>query len=117
MATVPTVRLDHLTPAQCRALALADNRIAEQAGWDRRLLRVELRDLLTLDDRFDLSLTGFEDAGIDIDLDDAVTSLPAEPDPAAGPGDNPATAISRPGDLWVQGPHAPPGGTSRERRG
>src|SRR3546814_18856627 len=96
MATVPTVRLDHLTPAQCRALALADNRIAEQAGWDRRLLRVELRDLLTLDDSFDLSLTGFEDAGIALALDDAVPSPPADPGPAAGPGAHPPAALPRP---------------------
>lgn len=96
MATVPTVRLDHLTPAQCRALAIADNRIAELAGWDREALRIELGALPRLDDSLDLSLTGFEVAGTDMVLHDA-------PDPAPDPDPGP---VSRPGDRWTMGRHA-----------
>lgn len=114
MATVPTVRLDHLTPAQCRALALADNRIAERAGWDRDLLRIEIDGLLELDPGVDLTLTGFEDAEIDILLHPPAASparAPArmaeprpDPDPGSGPG--PVAAVSRPGDCWMLGRHA-----------
>ena len=35
---VPTIRLDHMTEAQKRAYVIADNRLAENAGWDRELL-------------------------------------------------------------------------------
>jgi ParB-like chromosome segregation protein Spo0J len=41
MSDVPTVRVDHLTPAQIRAFVIADNRLAEVAGWDRELLALE----------------------------------------------------------------------------
>ena len=60
IATVPVVVLDHLTPTQRRALVIADNRIAENAGWDEAMLQVELADLQG--DDFDLSLTGFDAA-------------------------------------------------------
>jgi Predicted transcriptional regulators len=56
IAIVPVVILDHLTPTQRRALVIADNRIAENAGWDEAMLQVELADLQG--DDFDLSLTG-----------------------------------------------------------
>jgi hypothetical protein len=51
--------LDHLTPAQRRAYLIADNKLAENAGWNEELLRAELRDL-ELED-FDLGLIGFSD--------------------------------------------------------
>jgi hypothetical protein len=44
MSDVPTVRVDHLTPAQIRAYVIADNKLAENAGWDRELLTLELQD-------------------------------------------------------------------------
>jgi len=50
----------NLTPAQCRAYRLADNRSHEEAGWDNSLLSLELADLSALS--FDLSLTGFGEA-------------------------------------------------------
>lgn len=106
MATVPTVRLDHLTPAQCRALALADNRIAELAGWDRDLLRIEFDALADLDDSLDLSLTGFDIAGIDIagiEPGAKATAAPATTSP--GPAADAAPAVSRPGDRWRLGRH------------
>lgn len=103
MATVPTVRLDHLTPAQCRALALADNRIAELAGWDRDLLRIELGALPELDASLDLTLTGFEVAGADVVLH-SVEDAELEPDLGLAPAPDPT--ISRPGDRWTMGGHA-----------
>ena len=65
MADVPTVRVDHLTQAQLRAYVIADNKIAENAGWDRNLLAVELQELSAELD-FDITVTGFEIGEIDI---------------------------------------------------
>ena len=56
--TVPVVVLDHLTPTQRRALIIADNRIAENAGWDDAMLRIELQSLQ--EDGFNLDITGFD---------------------------------------------------------
>jgi ParB-like chromosome segregation protein Spo0J len=58
LEVVPVVVLDHLSPTQRRALVIADNRIAENAGWDDAMLRVEIAALQ--DDDFDVSLTGFD---------------------------------------------------------
>jgi hypothetical protein len=65
MGDVPTVRVDHLTPAQIRAYVIADNRLAENAGWDRELLALELQEL-SVDLNFDVTVTGFETAEIDL---------------------------------------------------
>ncbi|QTN29643.1 site-specific DNA-methyltransferase [Rhodoferax sp. AJA081-3] len=102
MAMVPVVVLEHLSSTQRRALVIADNRIAENAGWDETMLRVEM-EALQLDD-FDMSLTGFDA--------DALAELMA-----GGGGDESGntddddvpevleTAISRAGDVWLLGPH------------
>jgi DNA modification methylase len=100
MAQVPTIRLAEMSEAQKRAYALADNRLAEAAGWDRELLALELRYISELELDFDLELTGFEMAEIDLLLDPAagaqdILDLPE----ADGP---PVTA---PGDLWCLGRH------------
>lgn len=59
MAEVPVIVLDHLSEAQRRALVIADNRIAESAGWDEAMLKAELAALR--DEEFDLDLLGFGD--------------------------------------------------------
>src|SRR5262245_7831452 len=56
---VPTIALPHLSEAQKRALRIADNKIALNAGWDVDLLKFELGEILQLDVDFDLSLSGF----------------------------------------------------------
>jgi ParB-like chromosome segregation protein Spo0J len=60
MTEVPVIVLDHLTEVQRRALILADNRLALNAGWDDELLRLELEALS--DEDFDLNLLGFDEA-------------------------------------------------------
>src|SRR5215210_2597902 len=55
--SVPALRLSHLTPAERKAYVLADNKLAQNAGWDRELLAIELQGLIDLD--FDVELTGF----------------------------------------------------------
>jgi DNA modification methylase len=101
IATVPVVILDHLTPTQRRALVIADNRIAENAGWDDAMLQVELAALQ--DDNFDLSLTGFDaDALADL-LAGEETSTEGQTDEDSVPDAGPS--ITRPGDVWICGNH------------
>jgi ParB-like chromosome segregation protein Spo0J len=66
---VPTIRIEHLTEAQKRAYVLADNKLALNAGWDPEVLTIELQHLSTLDLGFDLEITGFETAEIDLLID------------------------------------------------
>jgi len=65
MKKVPTLRVTHMSPAQIRAYVIADNKLAENAGWDEDLLALELKEL-SLDDDFDLTDIGFETAEIDL---------------------------------------------------
>ena len=53
MSVVPTLRFAHMSEAEKRAYIIADNRLAERAGWDDDLLAIELRDLASLDLDFD----------------------------------------------------------------
>ena len=65
---VPTVRLSNLSPAGRRAYIIADNRLAELAGWDRELLATEVQGLLEL--QFDdIELTGFSLGEVDLMLE------------------------------------------------
>lgn len=103
---VPTLRLSHLSDAERRAYILADNKLAQNAGWDREILALELQGLLDLD--FEVDLTGFGLAEIDMILDDA---RDGSPDTSSGPEDelpavgNPAFSVTRPGDMWLAGRH------------
>jgi DNA modification methylase len=102
LATVPVVVLDHLTPTQRRALGVADNRIAEAAGWDEERLRLELQDLQA--EGFDLDLTGFDaDALADL-LAGIEPEHTGQTDADAVP-ETPEAPVSRSGDLWLLGPH------------
>src|SRR6476469_7874970 len=100
---VPTVRLAHLSEAEKRAYVLADNRLAEKAGWDREILAIELQALVDLD--FEVELTGFETAEVDLILEEANEAVGTggceDEIPTYGAG----SAVTRPGDLWNLGPH------------
>src|ERR1700737_594443 len=72
--TCPAVRLSHLIEAERRAYVIADNKLALNAGWDRELLAIELQGLVDLD--FEIELTGFSLAEVDIVLDEARESAP-----------------------------------------
>jgi DNA modification methylase len=97
---VPTCRLSHLSEADKRAYILADNRLAEKAGWDKELLAIELQGLIELD--VDIELTGFDMAEVDIILDDAreANAGPSGPEDQI-PEPSPRPAVTQPGDLWV----------------
>jgi DNA modification methylase len=102
---VPAIRLGHLTEAQARAFRLADNQLALTSTWDESLLAAELRALRT--DEFDLGLVGFDNATLDRLLAETATDGPAPPsgDPDAPAPEPPAVPLTRPGDLWLLGPH------------
>ncbi len=105
LAAVPVIRLDHLTPQQQRALVIADNKIAENAGWDEELLRRELEALQ--DEAFDLDLLGFSDEELGELLDfapdeDTLPAAPGEPDHVPEPE---PFYVSSPGDVWILGQH------------
>src|ERR1700688_3626116 len=57
LSTVPTIRLEHLTEQQKRAYIIADNRLAEKAGWDRQILAIEFQHLFELNIDFELEIT------------------------------------------------------------
>jgi DNA modification methylase len=102
MREIPTVCLSHLSPEERQAYRIADNRLAERAGWDDSLLALELASLAELDVDFELEITGFDTAEIDLLLDTSTVEgdeADAVPEPVAG------AAITRPGDVWVLGKH------------
>ena len=67
---VPVIRLEHLSEAEKRAYILADNELAEKAGWDAEILAIELQNLIELDLDFDVSVTGFDMPEIDVLISD-----------------------------------------------
>lgn len=101
METVPVLRIENLTAAEKKAYILADNKLAEKAGWDRELLAIEFQELMKIDMDFDLTLTGFETPEIDIILDgeeevdreDILPEMDKVPERC------------RKGDLWQLGEH------------
>ena len=103
MSDVPTVRVDHLTPAQIRAFVIADNRLAEVAGWDRELLALELQEL-SIELNFDVTVTGFETAEVDLFISELNEGTPDEADKIPEI-DRSVPAVSRPGDRWRIGDH------------
>lgn len=100
----PVIVKAGLSETQKRALALADNKIAANAGWDREILAAELGELATLlpEINLDLQITGFEAAEIDNLMVDFVDR---ESEPADIIPEVEARAVSRIGDLWVLGGH------------
>src|SRR5215475_9264991 len=101
---VPTVRLSAMSEAEIRAYVIADNKLAENAGWDRNLLGIELQYLSELEIDFDVTVTGFDLAEIDILIDEL------SPDNENDPADEllataPGPAVSRQDDIWRIGRH------------
>ena len=100
MDKVPCLFIEHLTEAQKKAYIIADNKLAENAGWDMEILKIELEELQDLN--FDIELTGF-----DMDeIEDLMTQfhVPEEiiEDEVPEPPEEP---ITKPGDLWILGRH------------
>ncbi len=79
MRDVPAIRLEGLTQTEIRAYIIADNRLAEKAGWDKAILAIELQHI-TLDADFDVTITGFEVPEIDLIIEEAKNTKPDEDD-------------------------------------
>lgn len=100
---IPVLRIEGLTPDQLRAYRLADNRLAELAGWDAEIVAIELQHLMDVELDFNIEAIGWDMPEIDIMLDglqkdegqDAADDVPALQ----------SVAVSRPGDLWLLGRH------------
>ncbi|MEM5474279.1 DNA methyltransferase [Hoeflea sp. AS60] len=104
MMEVPVRKLSHLSRDEVRAYILADNKLAENAGWDRDLLAIEMQGLMELE--FDIEGLGFSTIEIDLTIGGEQTAS-SKPDNVldqiepggSGPG------VTRAGDLWHLGPH------------
>lgn len=113
LAYVPTIELRHLSADEIRAYAIADNRLAELSGWDKEILAIELQELSALDLEFDVSITGFATAEIDVLIEGITAENPDPLDEVVEP-DLERPPVSRPGDLWQCGPHRVYCGDARE---
>ncbi|MAB14726.1 DNA modification methylase [Parvibaculum indicum] len=101
---VPAIRFDHMSEAEKRAYVIADNRLAENAGWDRELLAIELQDLVIEAPDLDITLTGFETAEIDLLIGELDKAEPDEAN-ALPEIDETLPSVTVPGDLWLLGRH------------
>ena len=111
---VPVIRHSDLTEVQKRAFVLADNKLAERAGWDRDLLAIELGELSILlpDVGLSIELSGFEAGEIDVLLADSEEMNAAGRDDEVVPlTEQPVTRL---GDVWALGRHRIACGDSRE---
>jgi DNA modification methylase len=98
---VPTICLENLNEDQIRAYILADNKLAEKAGWDNAVLAIELQHLTSIDLGFDVSLTGFEIGEIDLILQESKAEENEEEPVEISRG----PALTKPGDVWLLGSH------------
>jgi len=104
IAQVPSIRISHLSDAEKRALMLADNKIAMNAGWGNELLASELADLSEMELSFDIDLTGFEIGEVDLIIGGADNGTKNEVETALEP-DPEAPVVTGRGDLWQLGDH------------
>jgi DNA modification methylase len=108
ISEVPTIILPGLSETQKRALRIADNKIALNAGWDLEILQSELGELASLDVDIDPTLTGFSTGEIDV-----ILASSADPDDEVIPP-VPATPRTKPGDIWILDDHRIGCGDSRD---
>jgi len=104
LETVPCLRQDQMTEDQKRAYVLADNKLAQNAGWDEDLLAIELGALHELDLDFSVEITGFTIAEIDNLIDGASMEEPGDPADDLLPNSD-VPPRCQVGDLWQLGPH------------
>jgi DNA modification methylase len=101
--TVPAIKLNHLSQTQYKGFLIADNRLTENSSWDDRLLGEQLKALSELELDFELEVTGFETAEIDVLIDGLETVN--EPDPDDRLPAIETSGVSVEGDLWQLGRH------------
>jgi DNA modification methylase len=104
MAEVPTILLENLSKDQLRAYMLADNKLADNAGWDRKILAIELQHLIAITDLdLDITLTGFEIPEIDLVIGESSQDEPERVGALPAKSDEPS--VSQHGDIWQLGSH------------
>jgi len=101
LTQVPAVTLSGLREAELRTLRLALNRLGEDSRWDMEVLALEFSDILELEEDIDLQISGFEIAEIDALLE----GNDAEEEGEIPVLDENVEVVTRPGDIWVLGPH------------
>ncbi|MCW1401612.1 site-specific DNA-methyltransferase [Novosphingobium sp. MW5] len=103
LASVPVIQLSGMSEAERRAYIIADNRLAECAGWDEARLASELAAIASFDPEFDLALTGFDGGALERLLEQAISGpAGADSEPEIDPD---APLVSRTGDIWILGNH------------
>lgn len=104
LATIPVLRIEHLSPEQRQAYRIADNRLTDTSSWDEQLLGEVLRDLSVAELDFDLDAIGFSVGEIDMKIEAASVEIaPDDPADAVPVLEGPAATL--PGDLWLVGRH------------
>lgn len=106
MESVPTLCISHLSEAEIRAYALADNKLAELAGWDDSILVLEFQELSGLDLSFELEDTGFSMQEINMFVDfDVSGQEPSDEDDYIEYPNEEVPAVCKEGDIWKLGRH------------
>jgi DNA modification methylase len=103
MTHVPTIALSGMSEADRKAYIIADNRLAECAGWDEELLKLELAGILELEPDFDLALTGFDGGELDRLIEAALSG--EAPEDVVPSVDETAVPVSATGEIWCLGKH------------
>jgi DNA modification methylase len=106
MSAVPAIRLEHLSEAQARAFAIADNKLTENAAWNEPLLAEQFKALSEVELDFSIEVTGFEMSEIDLRIENLNPAHAGKEDPAdAIPEPTSKPPVTRAGDLWVLNQH------------
>ena len=114
LKTVPALRLSHLSATEQRAYLIADNRLAEMAGWDWEMLGTELQALIDLN--FNVELTGFDIGEVELMLDNGNQAPAAKSDRKVLTESSSGSAVCQPGDQWLLGEHRLLCGNARDDR-
>jgi DNA modification methylase len=97
---VPVIVLDHLSETERRALVIADNRLALNAGWDEEILQLEIEQLRAED--FDIDLLGFTEEELQAFEPEEIPEFQGDEDEVPEPPEEPVTKL---GDVWLLGKH------------
>lgn len=99
LTEVPVIQIEHMSEDEKRAYILADNKLAEKAGWDRDMLAIELQHLVEIDTSLP-EIMGFDPGEVDVLIGEAGERV--DPDDEVIP-ELQQVAVSRSGDLWLLG--------------
>jgi DNA modification methylase len=110
----PTILVEHLTEAQAKAFAIADNKLTDNSSWNENLLAQQLKALSEVELDFDLEATGFEVAEIDLLIEGLSPASESGSEAADQLPDPPDLQVCQSNDLWILGRHRVLCGDSRD---